>query len=65
MWRISVENPSIFTLPHDYISLMESINQGIPLGEAAPKSKLWRQLLELAKDLVERAAKGRQNRDSQ
>jgi pilus assembly protein CpaE len=49
--------PVYFTLPHDYISLMESINQGIPLGEAAPRSKLWRQLLELAKDLVERAPK--------
>jgi Flp pilus assembly CpaE family ATPase len=49
--------PVYFTLPHDYISLMESINQGVPLGESSPRSKLWRRLAELARDLVARSKK--------
>ena len=53
--------PVYFTLPHDYISLMESINQGISLEEASPRSKLWRQLVELAKIMVERAPKSAKN----
>jgi pilus assembly protein CpaE len=48
--------PVFTTIPHDYLTLMEAINQGIPLGEAAPRSKLWRRLLEMAKNLVEEQA---------
>ncbi len=51
------KKPVYFTLPHDYLPLMEAINQGVPLGEAAPRSKLWRQLQALAKKLVEEQVK--------
>ncbi len=45
-------NPVYFTLPHDYTSLMECINQGISLGESSPRCKLWRQISDLATGLV-------------
>jgi pilus assembly protein CpaE len=43
---------AFYTLPHEYHPLMEAINQGEPLGEVAPRSKLWRSLKEIAADLV-------------
>jgi pilus assembly protein CpaE len=48
--------PVYFTLPHDYISLMGSINQGVPLRESAPRCKLCRSLKELAKLLADEQA---------
>jgi pilus assembly protein CpaE len=44
--------PVFFTLPSDYKSLNESINHGVPLVEAAPRSKLYRSLRELAEELA-------------
>jgi pilus assembly protein CpaE len=44
--------PVFATLPSDYAALIDAINQGIPLAEAAPRSKLWRGIKKLAKDLV-------------
>jgi pilus assembly protein CpaE len=44
--------PAFATLPHDYRPLMEAINQGMALGEIAPRSRLWRSLKGLAADLV-------------
>jgi pilus assembly protein CpaE len=41
------------TLPHDYLPLLDAINQGVALKEVAPRSKLWRKLTGLAKDLVD------------
>jgi len=43
---------AIYTLPHEYHSLMEAINLGEPLSEAAPRSKLWRKIKEIAAELV-------------
>lgn len=45
--------PISYTLPSDYLNLIEAINQGESLGERAPRSKLWRRLRELAAELVE------------
>ncbi len=42
-----------YTLPSDYVHLIEAINQGESLGERAPRSKLWRRLRELAAELLE------------
>jgi pilus assembly protein CpaE len=36
------------TLPNDYQSMMQCLNQGSPLTAAAPRSKLWRAVKELA-----------------
>ncbi|MFW6123517.1 MAG: AAA family ATPase [Thermodesulfobacteriota bacterium] len=44
--------PAFFTLPNDYASLREALNQGMALGELAPRSKLWRSLKDLAGKLV-------------
>ncbi len=44
--------PAVYTLPHDYRPLIEAINQGMPLGELAPRSKLWRSLKGLAAEFV-------------
>jgi pilus assembly protein CpaE len=44
-----------YTLPSDYLHLIEAINQGEPLGERTPRSKLWRRLRELAAELVEQS----------
>jgi len=49
--------PVFATLPHDYLHLIEAINQGIPLGELAPRAKLWRKLKELAAALVAERAR--------
>jgi pilus assembly protein CpaE len=44
--------PVFYTLPSDYHSLIEAINQGVPLAEVAPRSKLWRKIKGLAAELV-------------
>jgi Flp pilus assembly CpaE family ATPase len=44
--------PIFTTLPHDYLPLIEAINQGLALGELAPRSKLWRKLKGIATELV-------------
>lgn len=44
--------PVLCTLPHEHPTLVEAINQGVPLGEIAPRSRLWRKLKGLAGDLV-------------
>jgi pilus assembly protein CpaE len=46
--------PTSYTLPSDYLHLIEAINQGESLGERSPRSKLWRRLRELAAELVEK-----------
>jgi len=43
--------PVFYTLPSEYLPLIEAINQGEPLGEVAPRSNLWRRLRELAAEL--------------
>lgn len=43
---------AFFTLPYDHEALREAINQGIALGDLAPRSKLWRKLKDLAAVLL-------------
>ncbi len=43
-----VSQSAFETLPSDYEALMEALNQGTPLGTAALRSKLWRNLKNLA-----------------
>lgn len=44
--------PTLYTFPHQYYPIVEAINQGEPLWESAPRSKLWHRLKELAAELV-------------
>jgi pilus assembly protein CpaE len=43
-----VHQPVFHTLPSDYFALMDALNQGTPLATNAPRSKLWRNLEQLA-----------------
>jgi pilus assembly protein CpaE len=43
---------ALYTFPHQYHPIVEAINQGEPLWESAPRSKLWQRLKELAAELV-------------
>ncbi len=47
-----ISKPVFFTLPSDYQSVMEAVNQGVPLVKAAPRSKLWRGLYDLAGEIL-------------
>jgi len=44
--------PAFYKLPSDYLALIEAVNQGVPLAESDPRSKLWRQIKGLATELV-------------
>jgi pilus assembly protein CpaE len=46
--------PAFYTLPSDYASLIEALNQGLALPDAAPRSKLWRRIKGLAEELIAR-----------
>jgi pilus assembly protein CpaE len=43
-----LQHPSYATLPSDYKSMMQCLNQGSPLAGAAPRCKLWRDIKQLA-----------------
>jgi pilus assembly protein CpaE len=43
-----VHQPVFHTLPSDYFALMDALNQGTPLSTNAPRSKLWRSMMQLA-----------------
>ena len=47
-----LQHPPFVTLPSDYQALMQCQNQGLPLMSAAPRSKLWRGVKELASRVV-------------
>ncbi|MDI6813657.1 MAG: AAA family ATPase [Deltaproteobacteria bacterium] len=53
--------PVSFTLPSDYAALIDAINQGLPLSEVAPRSKLWRGLKGMARDLIDQQKRARQS----
>lgn len=44
--------PVFFTLPSDFVSLIDTINQGVTLAEGAPRSKLWRRMKAMASELI-------------
>jgi pilus assembly protein CpaE len=47
-----LQHPPFMTLPSDYPALMRCQNQGLPMMSAAPRSKLWRGIKELASKIV-------------
>ena len=55
-----LQHPAFATLPSDYQAMMQSLNQGTPLMGAAPRSKLWRGIKELASRVVEEIGDGEQ-----
>jgi pilus assembly protein CpaE len=48
-----LQHPAYATLPGDYKALMLCLNQGSPLTGAAPRSKLWRGIKELASRVLQ------------
>jgi pilus assembly protein CpaE len=48
-----LQHPTFATLPSDYPALMQCLNQGSPLSGAAPRSKLWRGIKELASRVLQ------------
>ncbi len=47
-----LKQPAFFTLPNDYPAMMQCLNQGSGLGTAAPRSKLWRSIKEMASQIL-------------
>jgi pilus assembly protein CpaE len=56
--------PVFGTLPHEYLPLLDAINQGMALREVAPRCKLWRKLTGLAKDLADERQQQTGNREA-
>lgn len=52
-----MHQPALQTLPLEHQILLEAINQGEPLSEVAPRSRLWRQLKSVAAELIEQQSK--------
>jgi pilus assembly protein CpaE len=48
-----LQHPAYATLTSDYKALMQCLNQGSPLKGAAPRSKLWRDIKELASRILQ------------
>jgi pilus assembly protein CpaE len=46
------QHPVFFTLPDDQAVLREAVNQGMALGDSAPRSKSWRRFGSMAAELV-------------
>ncbi|MGA9755242.1 MAG: hypothetical protein WBV23_08865, partial [Desulfobaccales bacterium] len=47
-----LKQPAFFTLPNDYSAMMQCLNQGSGLSSAAPRSKLWRSIKEMASQIL-------------
>ena len=47
-----LQHPAFATLANDYQALMQCLNQGSPLMTAAPRSKLWRSIKDLASQVL-------------
>ncbi len=48
-----LQHPAYATLPNDYKSMMQCLNQGSPLAGAAPRCKLWRDIKQLASRVLQ------------
>ncbi len=53
-----LQQPVFATLGSDYTLMMEALNQGTPLGVAGARSKLWRDLKNLAQLVVQELPSG-------
>ena len=59
-----LQHAAFATLPSDYQAMMQCLNQGTPLMGAAPRSKLWRGIKELASRVSEEIGDGEHAADS-
>jgi pilus assembly protein CpaE len=48
-----LQHPAFVTLPSDYPALMQCLNQGTAMMAAAPRSKLWRGIKDLASKVLQ------------
>ncbi len=48
-----LQHPAYATLPSDYKSMMQCLNQGSPLTGAAPRCKLWRDVKQLSSKILQ------------
>lgn len=55
-----LQHPTFATLPNDYQALMQCLNQGAPLMNAAPRSKLWRSIREMASRVIQEVGEAEQ-----
>jgi pilus assembly protein CpaE len=53
-----LQHPAFVTLPSDYQALMECLNQGTTMMAAAPRSKLWRGIKDLATRVLQEMGDG-------
>jgi len=58
-----LQHPAFVTLPSDFQAMMQSLNQGTPLMDAAPRSKLCRGIKELASRVLEEIGDGEHQAD--
>ena len=58
-----LQHPAFATLPSDYQAMMQCLNQGSPLMGAAPRSKLWQGIKELASRVVQEIGDGEHEAD--
>jgi pilus assembly protein CpaE len=47
-----LQHPVFATVPSDYQTMMQCLNQGSPLASAAPRSKLWRSIKEMTSQIL-------------
>jgi pilus assembly protein CpaE len=59
-----LQHAAFAALPSDYMAMMQCLNQGTPLMSAAPRSKLWRGIKELAARVLEEVGDSEHEADS-
>jgi pilus assembly protein CpaE len=59
-----LKRKAYFTLPSDYDNVSEAINRGVPLANAAPKSRLWTSIEGLAHQLMGQLQTGDEAREA-
>lgn len=47
-----LQHEAYATLPSDYLSLMQCLNHGTPIGVTAPRSKLWKGIKDLSSKIL-------------
>jgi pilus assembly protein CpaE len=52
-----LQQPAFATLPNDYPALMQCLNQGTTLKDAAPRSKLWRGIKDMTSQVLQETSR--------
>jgi pilus assembly protein CpaE len=58
-----LQHPAFVTLPSDYLALMQCLNQGTTMMGAAPRSKLWRGIKDLASRVLQEISRDESTAD--